>query len=168
MIIGLGNPGARYAKTRHNVGFMAVDALAARLGLSFKTKGSFAFAEGDGLVLIKPQTFMNLSGGAVLAAMQEFRIKKDAIAVIHDELDIPTGEMRLKTGGGAAGHNGLKSIDAAIGNDYARVRVGINHPRKLDLPLEPADWVLGRFVPGEMELVEPAIEKIIGMYVSEA
>lgn len=133
LLVGLGNPGADYAGHRHNVGFMAIDALAASLGVrSFSTKFQAEVAQmtlGDEqLLLLKPQTYMNHSGRAVQAAMAFYKLKPEQLVVIYDELDLPVGKMRLKQGGGANGHNGIKDIDAAIGPDYWRMRLGIGHP----------------------------------------
>ncbi|HET7411899.1 MAG TPA: aminoacyl-tRNA hydrolase, partial [Pararhizobium sp.] len=133
LIAGLGNPGPRYAGNRHNIGFMAADAIARRHGFSSwskKFKGEIADGtiEGEKVLLVKPQTFMNLSGEAVGEAMRFYKLSPADLTVIHDELDLAAGRARLKTGGGNGGHNGLKSIDAHCGKDYRRLRLGISHP----------------------------------------
>ena len=133
LIVGLGNPGLRYAKNRHNIGFVAVDAIARRYGFPafrerFKGELSEAPLGGAKRLLLKPQTFMNASGEAVLAAASFYRIPPSEIVVIHDEIDLRPGKLRVKRGGGSAGHNGLRSIDALIGADYWRVRIGVGHP----------------------------------------
>ncbi|MFM9890476.1 MAG: aminoacyl-tRNA hydrolase [Rickettsiales bacterium] len=131
LIAGLGNPGAEYAGHRHNVGFMAIDHLADG-GVHFSKKFQSEAAQitlGDAqLLLLKPQTYMNHSGRAVQAAMAFYKIPPAQLIVMYDELDLPVGKLRIKQGGGANGHNGIKDIDAAIGPDYWRIRLGINHP----------------------------------------
>jgi PTH1 family peptidyl-tRNA hydrolase len=135
--VGLGNPGAQYARNRHNVGFMAVDRIAADHGFSPWKRGFRGeVAEGrfgsEKVLLLKPQTFMNLSGEAVQAAMAFHKIAAADVAVFHDELDLAPGKLRLKQGGGHAGHNGLRSLHAHIGEGYGRVRIGIGHPGHKD------------------------------------
>jgi PTH1 family peptidyl-tRNA hydrolase len=133
LLVGLGNPGARHAGDRHNIGFMVVDAIARRHGFppwrrrfqGVATEGSLG---GIKTLLLLPGTFMNESGRAVGEAAGFYKIGLDAIAVVHDELDLAPGKLRIKRGGGVAGHNGLRSISAHVGNDYKRVRVGIGHP----------------------------------------
>lgn len=134
LIVGLGNPGDKYAGNRHNIGFMAVDAIAREYGFpAFRAKFQGQISEGkiDGqkVALLKPQTYMNNSGQSVAAAAKFFKIAPDGIIVFHDELDLESGKLRVKTGGGNAGHNGLKSIQAHLGTpDFVRVRMGIGHP----------------------------------------
>jgi peptidyl-tRNA hydrolase, PTH1 family len=132
LVVGLGNPGTKYARNRHNVGFMVVDRLAERLKApAFREKfaGEFARLASPEVVLLKPMTFMNLSGESVQAAMKFFKASLPDVVVIHDELDVPFGEVRLKLGGGTAGHNGLKSMLQHCGGDgFARVRIGIGRP----------------------------------------
>ncbi|MGH7047537.1 MAG: aminoacyl-tRNA hydrolase [Stellaceae bacterium] len=166
LIVGLGNPGARYARNRHNVGFMAADAIARRYRFSgFRGRFKGEIAEGTigdaRRLLLKPQTFMNDSGDAVLAAMSFYKIAPDDIVVIHDEIDLRPGKLRVKRGGGAAGHNGLRSIDALIGPDFWRVRVGVGHPGVKELVLP---YVLQNFPGDEMTLwVEPLIGAVAEM-----
>lgn len=163
LVVGLGNPGAQYVNTRHNVGFMAVDALAGE-NASWKSEKNAltARAEIDGrrVIFAKPQTFMNNSGVAVAALMTFYKIPLENIVVIHDDMDIPVGDCREKNGGGSAGHNGIRSIDAHIGREYRRIRIGIGHPRDFDLPMDPADWVLGKFGAVQMDLIKNAINHI--------
>ncbi|MCL1880487.1 MAG: aminoacyl-tRNA hydrolase [Actinomycetia bacterium] len=135
LIVGLGNPGREYQDTRHNAGFLAVEALAAELGCAnyWKTTGEAMFAEkrlddGSKLVLAKPLSFMNLSGGPTKGLLKISGCSLDELLVVHDELDLPPGSLRLKFGGGHGGHNGLRSISGAIGQDYARLRFGIGRP----------------------------------------
>jgi len=133
LIVGLGNPGAKYARNRHNIGFMAVDAIAEAHGFApWRAKFRGQVAEGrlgtERVLLLKPETYMNLSGDSVQAAAAFYKLGPGDVVVIHDELDLPPGRVRVKTGGGAAGHNGLRSIAAHIGPDFLRVRVGIGHP----------------------------------------
>jgi PTH1 family peptidyl-tRNA hydrolase len=133
LLVGLGNPGSRYSGNRHNIGFMAVDAMARALRAPpWKRKFSGEITEialgSDRAILLKPETYMNESGKAVAEAMRFFKIPLADVVVFHDELDLPRGKMRIKLGGGNAGHNGLRSITALCGNDYRRVRLGIGHP----------------------------------------
>lgn len=163
LVVGLGNPGAQYVNTRHNVGFMAVDALTGE-NASWKSEKNAltARAEIDGrrVIFAKPQTFMNNSGVAVAALMTFYKIPLENIVVIHDDMDIPVGDCREKIGGGSAGHNGIRSIDAHIGREYRRIRIGIGHPRDFDLPMDPADWVLGKFGAMQIDLIKNAINHI--------
>ena len=133
LIAGLGNPGAQYAKNRHNVGFMAVDAIHDSHGFGpWRAKFQCLIAEGKlgrrKTYLIKPQTYMNDSGASVGPAMRFLKLAPSALVVIHDELDLAAGKLKAKTGGGDAGHNGLRSITATLGPDYHRVRIGVGHP----------------------------------------
>lgn len=142
LIVGLGNPGSTYARTRHNIGFMVIDELCRRHSVQSVSKSSF---EGElfkmgGHFLLKPTTYMNLSGKSVLAVKNFYKI--DGVIVIHDDLDLPFGALRFKVGGGHGGHNGLKSTDAAIGADYTRVRMGIGKPEHKS---QVADYVLSPF-----------------------
>lgn len=147
LIVGLGNPGREYAHHRHNIGFMAVDEIARQhnfTGPVQKFHGQLFTGQHDGrkILLLKPETYMNDSGRSVQAAAAFYKIGVDNIAVIHDELDLAPGIIRTKRGGGAAGHNGLRSIDAALGKDYARIRIGIGHPGDKDMV---TPYVLGNF-----------------------
>ena len=163
LVVGLGNPGAQYANTRHNVGFMAVDSLAGADAEWRKDKDSLT-ARGDidgrRAIFVKPQTFMNNSGVAVQALMTFYKIPLENLIVIHDDMDITVGNCREKIGGGSAGHNGIRSIDAHVGRDYRRIRIGVGHPRDFGLPMDPADWVLGKFGAAQLELIRGAIDKI--------
>ncbi len=152
VVVGLGNPGPRYAGNRHNVGFMVLDELARRVGEKFKAhRGRADVIEtrlGDErVVLAKPKCYMNESGGPVASLRDFFKVPADRIAVVHDELDIPFAALRLKLGGGDNGHNGLKSITKSLGTrDYHRVRFGIGRPPGRQ---DPADFVLNDFSPLE-------------------
>jgi PTH1 family peptidyl-tRNA hydrolase len=133
LFVGLGNPGAQYALNRHNVGFMAVDAIAASHAFpTWRKRFQGLAAEGklgrESVLLLKPQTYMNESGRSVGEAVRFYKLDLADVIVFHDELDLAPGKVRVKTGGGTAGHNGLKSLAAHIGNDYVRVRIGIGHP----------------------------------------
>ena len=133
LFVGLGNPGDRYVANRHNIGFMVVQEIARRHGLApwrrrFQGVAVEGVIGGEKLLLLLPGTYMNESGRAVAEAAQFYKLGLTDIVVFHDELDLPPGKLRVKTGGGNAGHNGLRSITAAIGNDYRRVRIGIGHP----------------------------------------
>ena len=137
LIVGLGNPGAEYAETRHNAGFWFCERLAARLGVNLSREARFhgiaGLARSQGVWLLLPQTFMNRSGQAVGALARFHKVAPSEILVVHDELDIPPGQLRLKFGGGVGGHNGLKDISAHLGTqDYWRLRVGIGHPGDRD------------------------------------
>lgn len=148
LLVGLGNPGPRYEGNRHNIGFLVADELAARIGGKFKAHKSGAEVlqgqlAGRRVVLVKPRSFMNLSGGPVAGAARFFKIPAEGIVVVHDELDLPYGSLRLKFGGGAGGHNGLRSITKSLGTgDFYRVRFGIGRPPGR---MDPADFVLKDF-----------------------
>jgi peptidyl-tRNA hydrolase, PTH1 family len=162
LIAGLGNPGGEYEGNRHNCGFMVADVLAGRMGARFKRDRSRArVAEGRlascPVTLAKPQTFMNLSGGPVAALARFYKVPPGRLVVIHDELDIPFGTIRLKQGGGDNGHNGLRSVSAALGTrDYPRVRVGIGRPPGR---MDPADFVLRDFSPAERKVLPEVLER---------
>jgi PTH1 family peptidyl-tRNA hydrolase len=133
LLVGLGNPGARHAGNRHNIGFMVVDAIARRHGIGpWRRRFQGLTAEGpiggERVLLLMPGTFMNESGRAVSEAVRFYKLGLGEVVVVHDEIDLPPAKVRVKTGGGVAGHNGLRSISAQIGNDYRRVRIGVGHP----------------------------------------
>ena len=133
LVVGLGNPGAEYAATRHNVGFMAADEIHRRYNFSaFRNKFDGLIAEGqiagEKVYLLKPQTYMNLSGNSVVKAASFYKILPENIIVIHDDMDLPTNKIKAKLGGGSGGHNGLKSIDSCITPNYNRIRIGVGHP----------------------------------------
>jgi PTH1 family peptidyl-tRNA hydrolase len=133
LFVGLGNPGTRYAGNRHNIGFMAVDAIARRHNVGswrrrFQGEAAETTLGGERMVLLKPHTYMNESGRAVAEAMHFFKTPLRDLVVLHDEIELPPGKVRVKLGGGNAGHNGLRSISAHVGNDYRRVRLGVGHP----------------------------------------
>lgn len=156
LLVGLGNPGARYAGNRHNIGFMALDEIARKAGAPqwrqrFQGETTEAVIGFGKALLLKPQTFMNLSGQSVQAAAAFYKIEPSRIVVFHDELDLAPSKLRVKRGGGNAGHNGLRSISASIGNDYRRVRMGIGHPG--DKALVHA-YVLNDFAKAEQPWVE--------------
>lgn len=162
LIAGLGNPGSQYASNRHNIGFMAADEIHRRHNFSPWTKKFQALIadgmiDGEKVILIKPQTFMNLSGQSVGEAMRFYKLELSDIAVIYDELDLASGKVRVKTGGGSGGHNGIKSIDAHIGKDYRRIRIGIDHPGVKELVTH---HVLGNFAKSDFEWLEPLLDAI--------
>ncbi|MSO71616.1 MAG: aminoacyl-tRNA hydrolase [Alphaproteobacteria bacterium] len=133
LVVGLGNPGPRYQNNRHNIGFMALERIAASLGSPpFRARFDGLLAEGklgeEKILLLKPMTFMNESGRAVGPALRFYKLAPENLVVFHDEIDLKAGKIKVKTGGGAAGHNGIKSIDAHIGPEYRRVRIGVGHP----------------------------------------
>lgn len=163
LVVGLGNPGDTYARTRHNVGFMAVTTLAgtdASWRTEKKAKTAVVQNNGKKYIFVMPQTYMNLSGDAVGPLMAFYKIPLDNLIVIHDDMDLKVGATRHKIGGGSAGHNGIKSIDAAVGPNYHRIRIGIGHPRDLGLPMDPADWVLGKFTNEQIAAITAAIDGI--------
>jgi PTH1 family peptidyl-tRNA hydrolase len=157
LFVGLGNPGEKYARNRHNIGFMVVDAIAKRHGFPpWRRRFQGVAAEGplggERVQLLLPGTFMNESGRAVAEAMHFYKIPVlTDIVVFHDELDLPPGKVRVKAGGGVAGHNGLRSITAHVGNDYRRVRIGIGHPGVKDMV---HSYVLNDFAKSERDWVE--------------
>lgn len=162
LFVGLGNPGAEYAFNRHNVGFMAVDAIAAAHNFSpWRKRFSGLVAEGrlgrEQVLLLKPQTYMNESGRSAGEAARFYKLDEGSVAVFHDELDLAPGKLRVKAGGGVAGHNGLKSLTAHIGNDYVRVRIGIGHPGHRE---RVVGYVLHDFAKTDQEWLDPLIEAI--------
>ncbi|MFC3628096.1 aminoacyl-tRNA hydrolase [Paracoccus angustae] len=162
LIVGLGNPGAKYAANRHNIGFMAVDRIAADHGFSpWKARFQGLAAEGrlgaERMTLLKPQTFMNLSGQSVGEAMRYLKLTPAEVIVLHDELDLAPGKCRVKQGGGHAGHNGLRSIHQHIGPDYARVRLGIGHPGHKD---RVAGYVLSDFAKADGEWLDDLLRGV--------
>lgn len=163
LVVGLGNPGAQYVRTRHNVGFIAVRHFVPVDAAWRREHDALTYSEnvdGRRVIFAMPQTYMNNSGIAVGALMRFYKIPIENLIVIHDDMDLPVGAMREKVGGGSAGHNGIKSIDAAVGAEYRRIRIGIGHPRDLGLPINPADWVLGRFSDAELSEISSVISKI--------
>ena len=167
LVVGLGNPEAKYARNRHNIGFMVLDQLAQDAGISMtktKFKGIYGtgLIEGSSVVLLKPQTYMNLSGRSVAPAQTFFDVEHTDVLVVHDELDLPFGRVRLKMGGGHAGHNGLRSMVKEMGsNAFARLRVGIGRPVHGDV----SNFVLSDFARGEEQewlpdLIDRAVKAI--------
>lgn len=164
LVVGLGNPGSEYANNRHNLGFRVVDALADKHGLSFKRhKGKVRVAQGEvcghGLLLAKPQTFMNLSGGAVSKLSRFFEVSPEDILVVYDDLDLPLGRLRLRPEGGSGGHRGMRSIIDQLGTrSFARLRVGIDRPAGR---MDPADYVLEAFTADEEVIVAEAVRQAV-------
>jgi len=166
LIVGLGNPGAKYEPTRHNAGFWFVDALARQHGATFKSENKFhgeackLLLDGEEIWLLKPMTFMNKSGQAIAALANFYKITPEAILVAHDELDLPPGEARLKKGGGHGGHNGLRDTIAQLGNnkDFQRLRIGIGHPGHSS---QVTGYVLGKAPADEQRLMEQAIDNAL-------
>ncbi|GFO67974.1 peptidyl-tRNA hydrolase [Geomonas limicola] len=163
LIVGLGNPGPQYSWTRHNAGFMVLDRLSRQAGISV-TKKAFSGLSGDGnwagerVILLKPQTFMNLSGRSVAEALRFYKLTPADLIVIHDDLDIPYGSVRLKLGGGHGGHNGLRSIDQELGSkEYLRVRMGIGRPVHGDV----SNYVLSNFHKEEMDGLLNVLDGVI-------
>ncbi|MFN4165113.1 MAG: aminoacyl-tRNA hydrolase [Ferrovibrio sp.] len=161
LLVGLGNPGSEHKRQRHNVGFMAIDAIAEQHNFQpWKKRFQGELAEGvlngTKTLLLKPQTYMNLSGKSVGEAAHFYKLPPAQVVVVHDELDLAAGKIRMKTGGGHAGHNGLRSVDAAIGPDYRRLRIGIGHPGK-DRVL---GYVLQSFAAEEHDWLDPLLTAI--------
>ena len=164
LIVGLGHPGDEYASTRHNAGFMAADALHEKYGFApFRSKFDALIAEGkingEKVFLLKPQTYMNLSGNAVVKAAQFYKILPQHVIVIHDDMDLPVGKVKVKLGGGAGGHNGLKSIDAAITPGYNRIRIGVGHPQGRGDDV--VNYVLGGFSKADREKISEMVDLIV-------
>jgi PTH1 family peptidyl-tRNA hydrolase len=162
LFVGLGNPGAKHAHNRHNIGFMAVEEIARRHGFApwrrrFQGETSEGALDGERVVLLRPTTFMNESGRAVQEAASFFKLGVDEIVVFQDELELPPGKMRVKIGGGIAGHNGLRSISAHLGNEYRRVRLGIGHPGVKELV---HGYVLSDFAKSDRPWVETLCEAV--------
>jgi PTH1 family peptidyl-tRNA hydrolase len=165
LVVGLGNPGKEYAGNRHNVGFMVADLLASRVGAKFGrskrahaevAEGRLGFG-GPKLILAKPLTFMNLAGGAAVALAQFFKVPVERVIAVHDELDVPFGQVRAKRGGGEGGHNGLRSMSKSLaGKEYARVRFGIGRPPGRQ---DPADYVLSDFSGAERKELEFLVDR---------
>ncbi len=162
LLVGLGNPGPDYARHRHNVGFMAADAIARRHGLGpsrkhFHGRACEGVIGGEKVTVLKPETYMNDSGRAVAAAMGFYKLDPGQVIVVHDEIDLDPGRLKVKLDGGAGGHNGLRSIDAHVGPDYWRVRVGVGHPGHSDLVER---FVLHDFSREELALMDKMVEAI--------
>lgn len=162
LIAGLGNPGSEYQNNRHNIGFMAVDAISRSHHFSPWNKKFQALVcegtiDGEKILLLKPQTYMNLSGQAVGEAMRFYKLQPENLIVIHDELDLVPGKLRIKTGGSSGGHNGIKSIDAHCGNNYRRLRIGIGHPATKDLV---TNHVLGNFSKTDQDWLAPLLDAV--------
>ncbi len=166
LVVGLGNPGGRYASTRHNAGYQVVDRLHRHSrGAAWQTRYQAQVCPvkvaGERLVLLKPETFMNLSGRSVRRAASFFQVPPEALLVVHDELDLPFGALKLKLGGGDAGHQGLVSLSAELGGSgYGRLRIGIGRPPP-DYRGTVADFVLEAFTPTEQEKLEPSFERAV-------
>jgi peptidyl-tRNA hydrolase, PTH1 family len=160
LLVGLGNPGARYVGNRHNIGFMTLEAVAKRHGIG-PWRRRFAGVACEGpiggvrVLLLLPGTYMNESGRAVVEAAQFYKLAAGDITVFHDEIELPPGKVRVKVGGGIAGHNGLRSITAHVGNDYRRVRIGVGHPGAKDLV---EHYVLSDFAKSERGWVDALID----------
>ncbi|MDA0368069.1 MAG: aminoacyl-tRNA hydrolase [Proteobacteria bacterium] len=164
LLVGLGNPGPDYAKNRHNIGFMAVDNIVQRYGFSpwrgrFHGQACEGQLSGRRAFALKPETYMNESGRAVVAAMRYYRFEPENIIVLYDEIDLEAGKVRCKQGGGNAGHNGLRSIDSHIGRNYVRVRLGVGHPGDRD---RVSNHVLGNFSKSDMTWVNNVIDAVGG------
>jgi PTH1 family peptidyl-tRNA hydrolase len=164
VVVGLGNPGRKYAGTRHNVGFAVVDAIAAGPGVGgfqdrFDSEAAEWFEDGRKVLLLKPQTYMNLSGRAVRQAVDFYRVELEDVLVVCDDMALPLGKLRFRARGSHGGHNGLRDIQAHLGTtEYARLRIGVDVPGDRD---EAVDHVLGRFRPSEKPVIEEAVQKAV-------
>lgn len=163
MIVGLGNPGKKYAHTRHNAGFMAVDLIRRKIGSGKERKTCSSVVSsgkvgGEEVILAKPQTYMNVSGEAVSALLDQYPMTVDDMTVIHDDIDIEAGKFKEKNGGGSAGHNGIASIMDELGTgDFRRLRVGVGRPPE---GVDPADYVLLPFEENEKEMIERTLDEV--------
>ena len=172
LVVGLGNPDKEYQATRHNIGFMAADEIFRRHSFSeFRKKAQGLVAEGniadEKVLLIKPQTYMNLSGNCVAELVKFYKLSAQNVIVIHDDMDLNVGQIKAKCGGGTGGHNGLKSIDAHIGKDYGRIRIGVGHPA---LKEQVVNWVLSDFSKEDKEKIEKSLDLIaqnIDIFISK-
>jgi PTH1 family peptidyl-tRNA hydrolase len=162
LICGLGNPGNKYKYTRHNVGFLLLDLVSDDEGFSFSKDKKFkgqsykGKLEGEDTLFMKPETFMNLSGDSILPSVSFFKLKVEDVIVIHDDVDLPFGTVKVKLGGGTAGHNGLKHIVSRIGNNFIRIRLGVGRPTP---PLETADYVLQNFSREEVSALPEILDR---------
>ena len=162
LFVGLGNPGEKYRNTRHNIGFMALDRISDKAGgASWKDKFQAKIGEvrlsGEKIFMLKPQTYMNLSGQSVREAMRFYTLSPAQVTVFHDELDLPPGKCRAKTGGGHAGHNGLRSLNQHIGAEYNRIRLGIGHPGDKNLV---SYYILHDFAKTDQDWLNPLLDKV--------
>ncbi len=177
VVVGLGNPGARYAKTRHNIGFLVIERLAERAGTSVERK-LFGALVGDAVVggrkalLAMPQQFMNVSGQPTASIMGFYKVPVGDVVVIHDDMDLPFGRMRVRVGGGHGGHNGIRDIQRLAGNDFVRVRFGVGRPPE---PMDPADYVLATWsqqensqLPSLVDIAADAVECVLREGVTKA
>ncbi len=169
LVVGLGNPGADYEKTRHNIGFIFIDQLADKLKIPvtkplLKSLTGKTTLAGKAVILAKPQTYMNLSGNSVAALMNWFKLPLQGLIVVHDDIDLPLGKIRIKTGGGHGGQKGLESIISQMGsNEFVRLKIGIGRPPLLDFQV--SDWVLGRFTEEENIVIREGLEKALDAVV---
>lgn len=162
LFVGLGNPGSQYEGNRHNIGFMAVDRIAQEYGFGpwrsrFRGLAAEGTINGEKVMLLKPQTYMNLSGDSVAEAMRFYKLPLEALLVFHDELDVAPGKLKMKVGGGAAGHNGLRSIDTHLGPHYRRARLGIGHPGSKE---RVHGWVLGDFAKADQTWLDVFLDAV--------
>ena len=161
LLVGLGNPGKEYALTRHNMGFMAVDEIVRRFSFndwkkSFKGQICSGTIDGEKILILKPETYMNLSGESVQEAVHFYKLTPADVIVFHDELDLPVGKIKVKVGGSPAGHNGLKSIDSHIGDNYMRVRIGVDNDKQIATP----DYVLAKPSAEDFKILENEFTQI--------
>ncbi len=168
LVVGLGNPGPKYETTRHNAGFLAIDRLVESWNAVDRHESHHgevwkASREGEKILLIKPQTFMNNSGRCVAPLFNFYKCEPTDLIVIHDEIDLPPMQLRIKTGGGAGGHNGIRSLDASLGagkTGYHRIRVGVGRPQHYELKTNPVDFVLMSFTDDDLTRLDPILDDI--------
>ncbi len=176
LVVGLGNPGARYARTRHNVGFLVVERLAARAGAPVEKK-LYGALVGDGVLaatkvmFAMPQQFMNLSGQPVASILGFYKVARENLVVVHDDMDLPFGRLRVRVGGGHGGHNGIRDIQRLVGAEFVRVRVGVGRPPE---KMDPADYVLAPWAPTEsrdldsvLDTASDAVESVVRVGVTQ-
>jgi PTH1 family peptidyl-tRNA hydrolase len=170
LVVGLGNPGQEYSETRHNVGFLAIDAIAGELGVpSFKAKFDSEYSEkkletGQNIILQKPQTYMNRSGDAVSKLLAYYKVKPENMYVIHDDIDLASLAIKLKFSGGSGGHNGIRSIDSAVGTQYWRIRIGVGRPM---LREQVSYYVLSKFAAEMLSALNQNVLKVLAEHITE-
>ncbi len=163
LLVGLGNPGSKYQTTRHNAGFLILDQILQKHGASWQGKKFDAeFGRmrlfGEDCILLKPQTFMNLSGKSIAQAARFFKLESEDVLVLHDDVDVPFGKVKTRMGGGAGGHNGIRSTISELGTeDFARIKLGVGKPSGEQARMDVADWVLAGFTDEELKTVEKAM-----------
>lgn len=171
LIVGLGNPGSGYSGNRHNIGFVCLSHFAHRNGISLDKKQSLARTgqgkiDGETVVLARPQTYMNLSGQSVSRLLNKLKLSPDDLIIIHDDLDLPLGKIRIRSGGGSGGHNGIESVIGGLGSrDFVRIRIGIGRPPESASEDEIINFVLSDFTPEEKKVMKKAVEEVANIII---